>query len=77
MIEKDNPCKRDCPDRTSSCHGTCSLYAKYYSRRRDKNKHDLVILSSIPSTRENMVFKKSSMHNNIGSFKKPDKTRRR
>ena len=25
----DNPCTKDCPDRTESCHGTCERYAAY------------------------------------------------
>ena len=25
----ENPCKRDCPDRTGTCHADCSRYAAY------------------------------------------------
>ena len=77
MFEKDNPCKKDCPERTTTCHGTCKRYAKYYQRNREKNKRNIMIINSISTTQSNMVFKKSSMHGEVGSYKKPEKTRRR
>lgn len=29
-----NPCKPDCPDRTSTCHAECIAYADYAASRR-------------------------------------------
>ena len=32
-VDKDNPCKRDCPQRTSDCHGKCPEYKKFRDRK--------------------------------------------
>ena len=29
MKQVDNPCVKECPDRTATCHGTCERYARY------------------------------------------------
>ena len=29
---KDNPCTRDCPDRSGTCHGDCPKFAKYNAK---------------------------------------------
>ena len=29
MKLSDNPCKRDCPKRSPTCHGSCPEYADY------------------------------------------------
>lgn len=34
---KDNPCKRECPNRKVGCHGTCEEY-KAYKEKLEKNK---------------------------------------
>ena len=28
------PCKRDCPNRSITCHSTCEDYQKWFKRRR-------------------------------------------
>lgn len=30
---KQNPCRRDCPDRSPKCHGACEKYAEYRHNR--------------------------------------------
>lgn len=38
----DNPCVKECPERTSICHGSCDRYAAYAAwceqRRRDRRR---------------------------------------
>lgn len=29
----DNPCRKDCPNRTSECHGKCEAYADFVKIR--------------------------------------------
>lgn len=31
--DKDNPCEKDCAERSSTCHSTCELYLKYHERK--------------------------------------------
>lgn len=32
-IESDNPCDRDCPGRTSTCHCTCEKYKAWREKK--------------------------------------------
>lgn len=46
IVEPINPCKKDCPDRCSTCHTTCQKYLTYaeqykvYKVARDKFMKD-------------------------------------
>lgn len=37
-----NPCRKDCPNRSPTCHGECDAYAEYFELRRAERKaeHD-------------------------------------
>lgn len=35
MKRKPNPCRKDCPNRTATCHGSCPAY-KAYRKERDE-----------------------------------------
>lgn len=37
MKPTDNPCKRDCPERSPTCHSTCPKYATYREKLNEKN----------------------------------------
>lgn len=37
MKISDNPCKRDCPKRSPTCHGSCPDYADYKERLNKEN----------------------------------------
>lgn len=42
MERKSNPCRKDCPNRTATCHGSCPAY-KAYRKKRDEylaEQHD-------------------------------------
>lgn len=32
-MDKDCPCEKDCPERSSTCHSTCERYLKYRERK--------------------------------------------
>lgn len=32
----DSPCDRDCPERSSHCHGSCEKYAAFVAKRTNK-----------------------------------------
>lgn len=49
-IDKDNPCDRDCPERTSTCHSTCGKY-KTFRERKDQELHE----RSLESARLNPI----------------------
>lgn len=34
--DRDNPCVRDCPDRSSECHGHCERYARYAAKNKQR-----------------------------------------
>lgn len=35
-----NPCKKDCPDRTATCHAECEKYLEYFAYCEERrNKH--------------------------------------
>lgn len=36
MVE--NPCARDCPDRTATCHAECEKYARFFAWREEQRK---------------------------------------
>lgn len=44
---KDNPCKRDCPERSAECRITCERFAEYHEKQkaakaeRDKKKQQI------------------------------------
>lgn len=38
MNEVPNPCRKDCPDRTPTCHGTCDRYAQFAAWREEVRK---------------------------------------
>lgn len=33
MIGSDNPCRRECPDRSPTCHGGCDKYREWAEAR--------------------------------------------
>jgi hypothetical protein len=33
--DKDNPCEKDCPERSPTCHSTCTRGYKEYRARKD------------------------------------------
>lgn len=35
-----NPCKRDCPDRSATCHAECVKYLNYYEWCKEARKRD-------------------------------------
>lgn len=35
-----NPCKRDCPLRTGTCHATCKEYFDYAAWCEERRKHN-------------------------------------
>ena len=48
--DKDNPCKRDCPKRTATCHATCPEYKKYAAKKKREREARQAI-----KEQENMV----------------------
>lgn len=38
MKLSDNPCKRDCPKRSPTCHINCPEYAEYKVKRDKENE---------------------------------------
>ena len=36
MTAMKNPCGRDCPDRSETCHGTCEKYKAFYSENAER-----------------------------------------
>ena len=38
MKLSDNPCKRDCPKRSPTCHSTCKDYAGYKEKLDKENE---------------------------------------
>lgn len=44
-IDKDCPCKRDCPERSDICHGKCKRYNEWSDRRKaaldEKNRRTI------------------------------------
>ena len=38
MKLSDNPCKRDCPKRSPTCHINCLEYAEYKVKREKENE---------------------------------------
>ena len=37
-----NPCKKDCPDRSPTCHSECEPYLKFYEHNKEKNRKNLI-----------------------------------
>lgn len=35
---KNNPCAKDCPDRTATCHAECGKYAEFAARCEKERK---------------------------------------
>lgn len=35
---KPNPCKKDCPKRSSTCHGSCKEYKEWKNEQDEMNK---------------------------------------
>ena len=33
MKKEDNPCKRDCPERSATCHIECAKYNEWHDKR--------------------------------------------
>lgn len=65
MMDKDNPCKRDCPDRSATCHAECERYAAYWKQKREENEKSHIEQRSVYHVREMMVFKKSGGKNRL------------
>jgi len=38
MDKVDNPCVKECPDRTSTCHGTCERYIRFAAWREEERE---------------------------------------
>jgi hypothetical protein len=38
MIDKDMPCKRDCPARQVGCHSVCEKYIEWHENRVKRQK---------------------------------------
>lgn len=38
LHDKGNPCEKECPDRSSTCHCTCELYLKYRAMKDAENE---------------------------------------
>ena len=38
MDKVDNPCVKECPDRTATCHGDCERYARYAARCEEQRE---------------------------------------
>lgn len=36
-MDPENPCTRDCADRTAECHGKCERYTIWRSRMQERN----------------------------------------
>lgn len=35
---KSNPCKKDCPKRSATCHSTCKEYLEFFENNREENE---------------------------------------
>ena len=38
----NNPCGKDCPERTSDCHGTCAKYAEFWEKSEERRRRRAV-----------------------------------
>ena len=52
---KTVPCKRDCPNRTATCHGTCKRYADYV--KANTAKRESILQAKYLSYQRITVFK--------------------
>lgn len=41
MTVKDYPCKRECAERSETCHGDCERYKQYRAAREDAYRENL------------------------------------
>lgn len=57
-----NPCVRDFPKRSATCHSSCPEYAKFdqYNQMRRKESHMEAILSDFSPSQE-AIFKKNTI----------------
>jgi hypothetical protein len=58
----DNPCVRDCPKRSATCHSSCPEYAKfnqYNQMRREESRMKTILFDRSPSQKAR--FKKNTM----------------
>jgi hypothetical protein len=58
----DNPCVRDCPRRSATCHSSCTEYEKfdqYNQMRREERYLKTILLDYSPS--QEARFKKNTM----------------
>lgn len=49
---KSNPCKKDCPERSATCHATCEKYSEFSEENRkekEKIKKENYIKNSLDS----------------------------
>jgi len=37
-----NPCKKDCPDRSPTCHAECEAYLAFFHHNKEKNRKNLM-----------------------------------
>lgn len=57
-----NPCVRDCPRRSATCHSSCPEYAKfdqYNQMRREERRLKTILLNHSPS--QEARFRKNTM----------------
>lgn len=38
MTAKGNPCGKNCPERSVTCHGTCERYAEFWAKCEEARK---------------------------------------
>lgn len=52
---RDNPCKQDCPRRSSTCHTVCPDYAEWAKLRREELKQRAVFAEARQCTIESVI----------------------
>ena len=52
------PCKRDCPDRSPTCHCTCEKYKAYAEQKRGERKVRYEASKAMQATCEGTARKK-------------------
>lgn len=60
MTAKGNPCGKNCPERSITCHGTCERYAEFWAKceeARKKRAMDAGNRSMSPGLRKALVKK--------------------
>ena len=50
MADFDNPCVRECPDRSPTCHGTCEKYTEW-RKQHNRELEERHYLQSLQRTR--------------------------